>query len=259
MRTIAVDLRRARTNRLLGLGATTGQQTGTLIAAGSGVAGGILSLMAGQQQQSSNSSDSSDASALGTAAAVVPIVGAILGLVSDFVGKGCGNACIESSQQEQVYEVAADICAHAVVLGMIPEADWQSIKSAIQQAGTSSLTQLQQSGDKSAAGGLSNMTSVLNGLQPTAPATAAAYNFGTLEQSWLAMTNTAGWYAASLSAGEQLAEAILNQVAGSSASGVGSVISSLLPASLQSVTVLGLPLGTILVWGGIGFLVIKLL
>jgi hypothetical protein len=236
MNTMAIDLRRARNARLqgMGLGATAVQEAGGLVSSATGVAATLMEL----------------SPAAGPAAPIVAAVGMIVGIVSQFVGKGCGQACVESSQQEQVYEVAADICAHAVVMGMIPEADWQSIKSAIQQAGTSSLMALKQSGDKKAAAGLTNMTNVLNGLQPTAPAQAAAYNFSALLQSWLGMTNQAGWYAASLSAGEQLAQQILNQVASTSVSGA---LSSILPG------LAGLPLGTLLLWGGIAFLVIKLL
>jgi hypothetical protein len=226
------------------LGSNTAQVVGGTVASGSGVAASILAL----------------SPAAGPAAPIVAAVGAIIGLISDFVGKGCGNACVESAQQEQVYEVAADICNQAVYLGMIPQADWANIKSAILQAGTASLQQLEASGDKSASGGLSNMTSVINALNPPSPVTPIPYNWSQLLQAWLATTNPSGWYAASLSAGEQLAEQILSQVASSSPAGaVEQIASSILPAQIATMSIAGIPLGTLLVWGVIGFVIVKLL
>ena len=48
---------------------------------------------------------------LAGATAAIPIVGAVVALgalLASFLGGGCGQACIASSQAEQIYEVACD-------------------------------------------------------------------------------------------------------------------------------------------------------
>lgn len=187
---------------------TAGQAAQTVLEAGAGAAIG-----AGAAGGAEGASYFAGLAAFLTNPVTIIIgVVALIGILAEFLGKGCGEPCIESSKLEQVYEVAADIIAHAVVLGMIPFAQWNNIYQAILQHGEQAFGQLQQQGDPKAKAGLANMQKVLSGLHPVAPAHPTPYHWQSLLTSWLQMTNTAGWYPDSLQSGEDMAQATLAQV-----------------------------------------------
>jgi hypothetical protein len=151
--------------------------------------------------------------AAGPAAPFVALGAGIVALVSKFIGGGCGQTCIKSAEAEQVYEVAADLVYWAAVWGMITPAAALTGLQAILQAGSASLQQLQQSGDPQAANGLTNMTKALDSAisqtQNLAPAPPIPLNLSQLVSQWLTKTNAGGWYASSLTSGEQMAEQII--------------------------------------------------
>jgi len=126
------------------------------------------------------------------------------------LGKGCGAPCIESAKLDQVYEIAADLAATAVVLGMLPLAQWKNIASAILTQGEQAFGQLEAQGDGKAKNGLANMQKVLAALAPVEPAKTQAYNWQLVESTWLGRTNPAGWYPDSLTSGENLADTLMS-------------------------------------------------
>lgn len=189
-----------------GMGA--GSQTGEAAVATAGAAAGVALPLIG-------------------ATAAIPFVGPIIALASlifGFIGGGCGNACIESSQAEQIYEVAAEDLAAVAKLGMIGQADFSAGIQAIIQGGQQHLETLQQQGDASAASGLTNFnkaTSTYSSFAATLPATAPnALNLTTAQAAFI-QPGASGWYAASVTSGNQLALTYLQSLpaGGSSASG----------------------------------------
>jgi hypothetical protein len=138
---------------------------------------------------------------------------ALISLLIHFIGGGCGQACIESSEGEQIYEVAADdIWAVANQLGMISQSDYAGYMQAIIAAGTAHMQQLAQGGDNQANQGLVNMTNVINAeaaLGASLPATAPnALDLATAQTVFLEVT-APGWYSTSVAAGNQLALSLL--------------------------------------------------
>jgi hypothetical protein len=181
-----------------------------------------------------------------TAAAAIPIVGAIVALgalIASFIGGGCGNACIESSQAEQIYEVACDDLQHVAALGMIAQSDYEAAIQALVQGGQQHLAQLQQQGDKQAAAGAKNLTKSTAGNVSYAsqvPASATTPLDLTKAQAVFVQPG-AGWYAASVASGNQLALQYLqnlqsNSSVVSSASGTGTV--SILGTTVSTSTLL---------------------
>ena len=180
----------------------------------------------------------------------------IVGLILSFVGGGCGQACIQSAQLEQVYEVAGDLVLHAASMGMITPAAAVTGLQAILQAGTQSMQSLEAK-DSQAAKGLENMTKTINALissaQGLAAATPVAYDFSALQSSWLAMTTPSGWYAQSLTAGEQLAEQMLPSLVPSSTASIAAAAGGVVSGAIGGSWI------DILLLVGAGILGIKLL
>jgi hypothetical protein len=211
-------LRRKSRAWMRGLG--TGDQVAGEITSTAGAAGGITSTIAAIV---------APASAAGPIGLAIAGGAALVGLILNFVGKGCGSACTESATQEQVYEAAGDIVYHAAVMGMLTPAQALAGLQAILQAGQQAMTALESS-DKKAAAGLTNMNSSIGALISDASSLAAvapvAYNWGTLASAWLAMTTPSGWEPGALSAGEQLAEQIMQSLTSETSAIAGSVTSA---------------------------------
>lgn len=183
--------------------------------------------------------------AAGTAAAAVPIIGAVVGLgilIASLIGGGCGQACIESSKAEQIYEVACDDIQHVAQLGMIAQSDYQAAIQALIQGGQQHLTQLQQQGDKKAADGLKNLIkSTAGNVSFQAPPTATAPLDLAKAQSVFVQPSPGHWYPDSVAAGNQLALQYLQQLQSnssifSSAPGTGTV--SILGTTVSTSTLL---------------------
>lgn len=138
---------------------------------------------------------------------------ALASVLAGFIGGGCGQACIEASQAEQIYERAVDDIYHVAQAGMITANEFLTGAQNFLAAGQQHLTQLLQSGDSKARGGLTNMQSSIGGVTSKASSlsqtrtaildlNAAASLFG----------SSAGWYAGSASAGDQAAIAYLQSL-----------------------------------------------
>jgi hypothetical protein len=153
------------------------------------------------------------APATGPAAPFVAAAGAIIALISSFIGGGCGNACVEAAQAEQIYEVAADDLLAVAKLGMLSQAEYQAAIQTILQGGQQHMAQLKASGDSKA--DPTNMTNTINAeladgaSLPTAASTAIDLNKA---QSVFIDPSTKGWYSASVTAGNQIALAYLQNL-----------------------------------------------
>lgn len=160
-----------------------------------------------------------------SAAAAIPIVGAVVAigaLLASFLGGGCGEACIESSQAEQIYEVACDDLTAVAKLGMLAQSDYANGIQTFVQAGIQHLQSLQQQGDSKAAAGITNLQKSTQGnvsYESSVPAAASVpLNLTTAQNAFIA-PNESGWYAASITAGNQLALAYLQSLPSASAGG----------------------------------------
>jgi hypothetical protein len=154
------------------------------------------------------------ASTAALAATGIGAVVALVALIATFVGKGCGEACIESSQAEQIYEWASEVLWQVAKAGMLSSSQFTAAIQALLQGGTQHMQSLEAS-DPKAAAGLKNMTSAISqeGNAALLPSTApSAINMSQV-QSIIAGMSTSGWYPASVSAGNQLALTYLQNLA----------------------------------------------
>jgi hypothetical protein len=147
--------------------------------------------------------------AAGTAALAATGIGAAVALVAllaTFIGKGCGQACIESSQAEQIYEVAAEDLWAVAKLGMLSQSDFTQAIQILLQGGTQHMQSLEAS-DPKAKAGLANMTKAIQaeGNASLLPATATHPIDLTQAQAVFIAPNTPGWYPGSIAAGNQAA------------------------------------------------------
>jgi hypothetical protein len=183
-------------NRRLGVGTKTGEEVGAAI--------------------------TDAAAAAGPAAPIVAAIGGLVSLISSFFGGGCGPACTESATLEQVPEVALDDL-HAVALqqpgaisGPVFQEAWQEIIS----YGTQQLQALQAKGDSKAANGITNLnkstdyTSFVASL-PTTATVALDLN---MAQEVFTSPSASGWEPGSVTAGNNLAMQVLQQIAAISTS-----------------------------------------
>ena len=202
--------------RGLGAGSATGEKIGGAITSAAAVAGPFAPIVAG--------------------------VGALVSLISSFIGGGCGNACIESSQAEQIYEYAGQCLDAVASAGMLSQSQLLAGLQALLQGGQQHMQALEAS-DASAKNGYTNLTKALNediSAANSIPATAANALDLTAAQSLF--PSTTGWYAAPAQAGAQLALSYLQALPASSASTTSS--------GAGTVTILGTSVSTTtLLWG----------
>lgn len=167
----------------------------------------------------------------GPAAPVVAAVGAVVDLVSEFFGGGCGNACVEAAQLEQVVESALNDIQS--VAQSQPTAMSQSVfeeaYNAIMQNGLAALTKLAASDPSHANAAIANIQEYDNSqtFVQSLPATATTALNLTAAQTTVDSHPTQGWYAASVQAGGNLVMQILQQIAASSTGGVSGTVASL--------------------------------
>lgn len=247
-------------SRLAGLGQ---QQAYGIIAAGAGATAAIA-----KAATSSMTTVSSVASA-------IPIVGGIVAaaatLLSIFhVGRGCGNACIESSQAEQVFEVAAENVNSAYKAGMISGAQALAALEWLQQQGDAQMASLAQS-DSKAKAGQQNMDKALGQMISSLPsdsnfsaAPTAALDANRLESSLFIQPGAPGWYAASVSAGASMALQAIAEVAGITSSATSAAAAAgAAPEDLKAMisaplaTVSAHPLIALAVVGGLAWLLLR--
>lgn len=154
-------------------------------------------------------------------AIAVPIVGAAVALVSllaSFIGGGCGNACIDSSEAEQIYEYAAQCLDAVAKAGMIDQNQLQTGLQNLLSGGQQHMQALEAT-DSKAKAGYANLTKALNSdlsYASTVPAVAPnALDLSTVQSLF---PSTTGWYAGSAQAGAQLALTYLQALPTSPAS-----------------------------------------
>lgn len=144
---------------------------------------------------------------LGEVAVFAPIVGVFVGLgllLSQFIGKGCGNACIEAAKAEQIYEAMGDNLVQLYKLGMITRDQTLAGIALAQEYGAQHLGKFD---DKQARAGEKNMTSVLSalvaGMAHTPMGKPQPYNLTLAHEHYI---SGPGWYPDSLAAAAQLTD-----------------------------------------------------
>lgn len=169
------------------------------------------------------------AAVAGPAAPVVAAVGAVVALISEFFGGGCGAACTESAELEQVPEAALDDLAAVAQSqpGAVSQSMFQEAYNAIIQYGQQQLSALAQK-DSQANAGLTNLSSSTNYSSFIAelPEEATVALDVDAAETTIDSHATQGWYAESVEAGNQLALQIVQSWADGSSS-VSGVVSSL--------------------------------
>lgn len=149
---------------------------------------------------------------------LIPVVGGLVaagaGIAAALgLGQGCGNACINAADQEQVYEAAADDLMAAAKAGMIPGTIaaelMQSLISMAQQAEAQQNTQQSSAGASNAASVIQKEAQAAQALGSTI---SQPLNLSTVSQYFI-QPGTSGWNAASLSAGATLALQLLESYA----------------------------------------------
>jgi hypothetical protein len=209
------------------------------------------------------------------ATAAIPIVGAAVAgveaLISLFhIGQGCGNACTESSETEQIFEVAGWDIELAATAGMITQAQAVAALQWLLQQGQSAMQSLESS-DSKAAAGLTNLTNTINAqigsvqannltaadfsgdagpsATPNNPiptsAPTVALNPSALESSIFVQPGASGWNSSSVSQAASLAlQAIANatniEASASASSSATSPTSTVAAALNTAATSLGL-------------------
>lgn len=173
------------------------------------------------------------------AATAIPIAGAVVAvalLLTHFLGGGCGMACIDASQAEQIYEAAADGLLGVLKLGMIPRTAAVAGMQTLIQQGQQHEAQLGANpGMKTAAqNGSKNLASVINqeiGAAANYPdAVTAPFNLNAARAVYI-QPGTHGWYATALTAAAQWLDTWLGALfSPSQPSAMGAQASSLLPA-----------------------------
>lgn len=167
----------------------------------------------------------------GPAAPVVAAVGAVVSLISEFFGGGCGAACTESAELEQVPEVALDDLQAVAQSqpGAVSSSMFEEAYNAIIQYGEQQLTALAQKGDSKASGGLTNLQNSTNysSFIASLPEEATVALDVDAAETTIDGHATTGWYAASVEAGNQLALQVVQSWAGGGSSSITGVLSSL--------------------------------
>lgn len=229
-----VIARRSPFNR--GLGASEAGAETAQIAGGAGSIAGAATAVG----------SSAGLIAASTAAIAVPVIGAavaLVALIASFIGGGCGNACIESAEAEQIYEVACDDLQHVAQLGMLGQSDYETGINALIQGGQQHMQALESS-DKQASKGLTNLNKSTAGnvsFAGSLPATATVPLNLTQAQAVFIQPGASGWYSSSVTAGNQLALTYLQELASQQASQTSGVSVS---PSTGTVSVLGTTFST---------------
>jgi hypothetical protein len=174
----------------------------------------------------------------------IPIVGGVIAALATIaelfhVGQGCGNACIESAQTEQIFEAAADNVYYACKAGMLSGPQGVAAIQWLQEQGDSQMAQLEQT-DKSASGGKTNMDKTLaaeiSSVQSafgSNPAT-VPLNPTTLQSSIFIQPGTTGWYAQSIAAASSLALQAIAEATNITSNATAAAASTAGPAAVQS-------------------------
>lgn len=147
-----------RAPRALGAGSPAGEQAAEFASGGASVASGIATATGAAASVAAGT-----AGTLATVAvAAIPIVGAVAALgalLAQFIGGGCGSACVNAAETEQIYEAAADNLLAVGKAGMITRDEAIAGMQALIQAGVQHEAQL---ATKQGQAGSGNLTKVIN-------------------------------------------------------------------------------------------------
>jgi hypothetical protein len=145
----------------------------------------------------------------------------IAALLAKFIGGGCGQACIDASMAEQIYEAAADNAYALFAAGMVPLAAAVAFMQQMIAAGQQHMAQL---GDtKQLRNGSANLTKVINAeiaaAQSLPTPTEVPLDLNAARAKYLSGGGRGTWYPQSLSAADQITDqwvqaAIANPPAG---------------------------------------------
>jgi hypothetical protein len=155
------------------------------------------------------------------AASAIPIIGPIIGIaemLASLIGGGCGQACINSSKAEQIYEYACECLDRVAAAGQLGQSDLLAGLNTFLSAGQAHMEQLEAT-DSSAKKGYTNLTTSIGkdiSAASSIPATAPnALNLNTVASLF---PSTSGWYPDSASNGAQIAMAYLQSLPAASLS-----------------------------------------
>jgi hypothetical protein len=157
------------------------------------------------------------------AGAAIIIGGAVTMLISKFIGKGCGQACIDASKAEQIYEAAADNLYAVGKLGMVSRAEAIAAMQMFLQGGLQHEAQLNQPHSKK---GAENLTKVINAEIAAAGSLpeSASKPIDIAAARSVYKKAKSGWYPDSIAAGAQLSDQVLSSLADDPARQVGTAI-----------------------------------
>jgi hypothetical protein len=153
------------------------------------------------------------ASVLGAVATFAPIVGAFVGLallLKQFIGKGCGSACIDAAKAEQIYELWADNLLAVLKLGMIStDQALAGMALAIQNG----VQHENEFNDAQSRKGATNLTNVIRAEMLDVPAYAHVKRVPLdLAKAREAYISGPGWYPDSVAAAAQLTDEYLTSL-----------------------------------------------
>lgn len=154
--------------------------------------------------------------AAGPAAPVVAIGEGILSLVRAFhLGGGCGAPCVDASQVEQVYEVAADFLLAVAEAGFITQSEASQAMPQLIRAGQENEANL---GSQQAQAGAENLTRVitaeLNAVTERVPASQSLRAWDRSQAIQVfeqAVPPSRGWYQTAYAKGQALAVRIIEE------------------------------------------------
>lgn len=245
----------------LGAGTPVGEQAAQIV-------GGSASIAAGAAEAAGITA-STAVGATAVALAAIPIVGAVAALaalLATFIGGGCGSACVEAAEAEQIYEAAADNLLAAGKLGMISRSEAIAGMQALIQAGQQHEAQFMGSSGETrqAQNGSANLTKVINAeiadAQNLPEAASAPID---LARAHSAYVSSSGWYPASLAAASQASDEYLSQLASSRGTNPPNPAAAAAPGiipsmTVPSVSVAGVQISPLLLLLGLGALYLVL-
>jgi hypothetical protein len=150
---------------------------------------------------------------------MVPVVGGVLSSVAGLfahIGKGCGDACIEGSKLEQVFELSVHYIVDAAAGGVITasEANWlrgtlnDMMHTSMQQLGTKQA----QAGEVNAQKLFDAVNAQMQGWLARGVLSTFSVGFDRAHDFYSIKKGTAGWYPESIDSAWDLTDGLLQQL-----------------------------------------------
>ena len=156
--------------------------------------------------------------ATGPAAPFVAVAGALVSLISSFIGGGCGQACTTASTAEQIYDVAVLDLEAVGKLGMLTEDQFLTGAQNFLAAGIQHMQALAQTNPSATPAIKTMQANWPTEYNPSWPAPGSVPL--DLAKAQAAYISGAGYYPAAVTAGGQLCTAYLQTLSSVSDSGV---------------------------------------